>query len=444
MKNVVIVGGGAGGLELATYLGHKLGRSDKAKVTLVDRNTSHLWKPLLHEVATGSLDDGADALSYRAHAKNHGFAFEQGSIVRINREQKYVELAPIYGQDGDMIVIARRVPYDYLVLAIGSKSNDFNTKGVADNCIFLDSSEQALRFQHKMLELFLKFAENRALDDIGEEESKQTLAEEGKVNIAIVGGGATGVELSAELYHAAEHLSSYGYGKIDSSCLQVTLVEAGPRLLPALPERLSASVRHELQELGVNVKTNTLITEAVPNALITKDGETIKADIMVWAAGVRTSKITAQFDGLETNRLNQLNVKDTLQTTVDDSIFAIGDCAFLLQANGTPVPPRAQAAHQMASVCGKNIVALFNNKPLKNFTYNDKGSLVSLSTFSTVGSLMGNLMRGSMTIEGRLARIAYISLYRMHQRALHGCIKTGLIILVGRINRFLKPSLKLH
>ena len=186
---------------------------------------------------------------------------------------------------------------------------------------FLDSSKQALRFQHKLLELFLKFSENRALDDIGEEEFKQKLVDENKVNIAIVGGGATGVELTAELYHAAEDLSSYGYGKIDSSCLQVTLVEAGTRLLPALPENLSAAVLDELKEMGANVQLNTMITEAQPNTLITKDGREIKADLIVWAAGVRASTVTQQFDGLEINRINQLVVKDTLQTTVDDSIF---------------------------------------------------------------------------------------------------------------------------
>ena len=443
MKNIVIVGGGAGGLELATFLGNKLGCQKRANVVLVDRNQTHLWKPLLHEVATGALDAGTDAVSYRAHARHHGFHFELGAIVRINREQKYIELAPIYGEEGDMIVIARRIPYDYLVLAIGSKSNDFNTKGTAEHCIFLDSPEQALHFHHKMLELFLKFAENNALAEIGEDDSKQKLVQEGKVNIAIVGGGATGVELSAELYHVAQNISSYGYGKIDSSCLQVTLVEAGARLLPALPERLSSSVAHELTELGVNIKTETMIIEVKANQLVTKSDETIDADLIVWAAGIRTSSITKQFDGLETNRTNQLCVKNTLQTTLDDSIFAIGDCAFLLQADGKPVPPRAQSANQMATTCGKNIVALFDNKPLKAFVYNDKGSLVSLSKFTALGNISTG-KHSSMTIEGKFARLAYISLYRLHQQKLHGCFKTGLIILIGKLNSFIKPSLKLH
>lgn len=437
-KNIVVVGGGAGGLELVTYLGNKLG--NQAKVTLVDRNPTHLWKPLLHEVATGILDIGTDAVSYRAQAHQNNFYFEQGSITRIDRTNKYIELSPIYRQDGSPIVVARRIPYDYLVLAIGSKSNDFNTKGVAEHCIFLDSSEQALRFQHNMLSLFLRFSENFNLSEIGEESQQQPLVEEGKVNIAIVGGGATGVELAAELYSATQYLSLYGYGHIDTDCLQVTLIEASNSLLPALPQKVSQAVHRELSELGVNVKLNTMVVEATANGFVTKEGACIAADLMVWSAGVRASSVTQQFDGLELNRINQIKIKDTLQTTVDDSIFAIGDCAFLLQENGKPVPPRAQSAHQMATICGKNIVALFQQKTLRHFKYNDNGSLVSLANFSTVGSLFNN----ALTVEGKLARLAYISLYRLHQHALFGCVKTGLLILIGRINRFLKPKMKLH
>ncbi|MDX1269915.1 MAG: FAD-dependent oxidoreductase, partial [Oceanisphaera sp.] len=111
---------------------------------------------------------------------------------------------------------------------------------------------------------------------------------------------------------------------------------------------------------------------------------------------------------------------------------------------GKPVPPRAQSAHQMASLAYDNILAQLDNKPLKSYVYKDHGSLVSLSRYSTVGSLMGNLMRGSMMVEGRIARTVYVSLYRMHQVALHGYTRTGLMMLVGRINRFLRPRLKLH
>ncbi|GKV89117.1 MULTISPECIES: NAD(P)/FAD-dependent oxidoreductase [Pectobacterium] len=429
-KKIVIVGGGAGGLELATSLGHKLGRKKKAEITLVDRNHSHLWKPLLHEVATGSLDDDMDALSYLAHARNHYFQFQLGMLTDIDREQQQIQLAEVCDEQGDVLVAARRIPYDILVVALGSASNDFGTPGVKDHCIFLDNPKQARRFHNEMLNLFLKFTANQ--------EEKE------RVNIAIVGGGATGVELSAELHNAVKQLHSYGFDGLDNQTLNVTLVEAGERILPALPPRISAAAHQELNNIGVRVLTKTMVTSAERGGLNTKDGEFIEADLMVWAAGIKAPDAMKEIAGLETNRINQLVVEPTLQTTRDPNIFAIGDCASCPQEGGGFVPPRAQAAHQMASRCHSNIIALLNGQTLKPYVYKDHGSLVSLSKFSTVGSLMGNLMRGSVMVEGRIARFVYISLYRMHQVALHGYVKTGLMMLVGGINRVIRPRLKLH
>ncbi|MDX5627387.1 MULTISPECIES: NAD(P)/FAD-dependent oxidoreductase [unclassified Brenneria] len=430
IKKIVIVGGGAGGLELATSLGHKLGRKKKAEITLVDRNHSHLWKPLLHEVATGSLDDDMDALSYLAHARNHHFQFQLGMLTDINREEQTIQLAEIRDEAGELLVAARKVAYDILVVALGSTSNDFGTPGVKDHCIFLDNPKQARRFHNEMLNLFLKFTANT--------EEKE------RVNIAIVGGGATGVELSAELHNAVKQLHSYGFDGLDNETLNVTLVEAGERILPALPPRISAAAHQELTNIGVRVLTKTMVTSAEAGGLNTKDGEFIEADLMVWAAGIKAPDAMKDIAGLETNRINQLVVEPTLQTTRDANIFAIGDCASCPQEGGGFVPPRAQAAHQMASRCYANILALLNGQTLKPYVYKDHGSLVSLSKFSTVGSLMGNLMRGSVMVEGRIARFVYISLYRMHQIALHGYIKTGLMMLVGGINRVIRPRLKLH
>ncbi|MEL7629490.1 NAD(P)/FAD-dependent oxidoreductase [Pectobacterium aroidearum] len=429
-KKIVIVGGGAGGLELATSLGHKLGRKKKAEITLVDRNHSHLWKPLLHEVATGSLDDDMDALSYLAHARNHYFQFQLGMLTDIDREQQQIQLAEVCDEQGDVLVAARRIPYDILVVALGSASNDFGTPGVKDHCIFLDNPKQARRFHNEMLNLFLKFTANQD--------------EKERVNIAIVGGGATGVELSAELHNAVKQLHSYGFDGLDNQTLNVTLVEAGERILPALPPRISAAAHQELNNIGVRVLTKTMVTSAESGGLNTKDGEFIEADLMVWAAGIKAPDSMKEIAGLETNRINQLVVEPTLQTTRDPNIFAIGDCASCPQEDGGFVPPRAQAAHQMASRCHSNIIALLNGQTLKPYVYKDHGSLVSLSKFSTVGSLMGNLMRGSVMVEGRIARFVYISLYRMHQVALHGYVKTGLMMLVGGINRVIRPRLKLH
>ena len=429
MTKIVIVGGGAGGLELATKFGRTLGRKGRAEVTLVDRKTSHLWKPLLHEVATGSLDEGVDAISYRAHAKNHSFDFQMGSLCDINRDRKFITLAEIKDEHGELLIPTREIEYDYLILAIGSTSNDFNTPGVRENCIFLDSPEQAHRFRTEMNNQFLKLHMHP---------TQKT------VDIAIVGAGATGVELSAELHNAIKELRLYGFGDLDSAKLNVSLVEAGERILPALPPRISSAAHSELTKLGVNVRTMTMVTKADSEGLHTKDGDVIPAQIMVWAAGIKAPDFMKDIAGLETNRINQLVVKPTLQTTRDDDIFVIGDLASCEKPEGGFVPPRAQAAHQMASHAFKNIVAKMTDRDMKPYIYKDHGSLVSLSNFSTVGSLMGNLTKGSMMVEGRIARIVYISLYRMHLIALHGVFKTTLIMLVGRINRVLRPSLKLH
>lgn len=429
MTRIIVVGGGAGGLELATKLGRTLGRKGRAQVTLVDRKASHLWKPLLHEVATGSMDAGVDALSYRAHAKNHSFDFQMGSLQDIDRDRKVVKLAALYDEHDELLMPERELEYDILVLAIGSTSNDFNTPGVREHCIFLDSPEQAHRFRTEMNNQFLKLHANK---------------DQKSVDIAIVGAGATGVELSAELHNAVKELRNYGFGDLDSSRLNVNLVEAGERILPALPPRISAAAHSELTKLGVNVRTATMVTKADSTGLTTKDGEHIPAQIMVWAAGIKAPDFMKDIAGLETNRINQLVVKPTLQTTRDEDIYVIGDLASCAQEDGSFVPPRAQAAHQMASRCFSNIVAKITNRDQKPYVYSDHGSLVSLSRFSTVGSLMGNLTKGSMMVEGRIARVVYISLYRMHQIALHGVIKTGLMMLVGRINRVLRPNLKLH
>ena len=427
---ILVVGGGAGGLELATKLGEKLGRKNKAEITLIDRNTTHLWKPLLHEIAVGTMDEDVDAVSYRGHANAHHFFFRVGTMIDLDREKREVILAPMLDDDGVEFLPSTSIPYDYLVIALGSISNDFNTQGVKDNCLFLDSPAQAHKFHNKLLNRFLRIQRLTNSND--------------NVRIAIVGAGATGVELSAELHHAVQEIHNYGFNAVSAEHLKVTLVEAGPQILPALPERISSAAHSELVKLGVDVKINTMITSASKEGLHTKDGQLIAADLMVWAAGIKVPDFMANLAGLETNRINQLHVNEFLQTTRDANVFAIGDCAQFANADGTRVPPRAQSAHQMASSCFANLVALLHNKPMKAYKYTDYGSLVSLASYSTVGSLMGNLSKGSLFIEGRLARLVYISLYRMHQLAIHGVIKTGLVMIGGSLNKWLRPRLKLH
>ncbi len=432
MQKIVIVGGGAGGLELATRLGDKLGRKGLAEVLLIDRNHTHLWKPLLHEVATGTLDAEVDAVSYRAHSHNHGFQFMLGTLCGIDRAAKSIQLEHLIDEDGVEILPARSVSYDILVLAIGSVSNDFGVPGVREHCTYLDSPEQARRFQQKLVNHFLRL--NQKLRD----------GHYATLSIAIVGGGATGVELSAELFNARNWFSEYGMRAIAEEHLKVTLVEASPRLLPALTERVSRAVHRETQALGLNILTGTQVARAEAGKLITTDGREIEADLMVWAAGVKAPDFLKGFGGLATNRANQIIVNAHLQPAEDAHIYAIGDCAGRQMSDARWVPPRAQSAHQMASLVYQNICRSLAGKPLKEFSYQDRGSLVSLSRFTAVGHLMGGLSRGTLNLEGRLARMAYVSLYRMHQLALHGWVKMILMTLSQHINRVIRPRLKLH
>jgi len=430
---IVVVGGGAGGLELATRLGARFGR-EAFDILLVEKNRTHIWKPLLHEVAAGSLDANLDEVGYRSHGHAWGYRFFYGAMEGVDRDSGHVVIAPIRDEDGREIMGRHRIRFDYLVLAVGSVSNDFGTKGVAEHCIFLDSRLQADRFRSKLLDHCLRVS--RTLS--------QNADADAVVRVDIVGGGATGVELAAELYNSAAELRHYGLEVFDESRLKVTLIEAGPRILPALPEALAKAAHQELEALGVRVCTGEQVVEATPEGMITKSGELIKADLRVWAAGVKGPDMLAGL-GLETTRSNQLVVKPTLQTTRDDRIFAIGDCAcFVPQGQTRPVPPRAQAAHQMAAIAFRNISAMIAGKPLRPFVYKDHGSLVSLSHYSTVGSLMGNLIGGRMAIEGRLARFVYVSLYRMHLIAIHGWLKGLALIAVGHVNHIIRPKLKLH
>jgi NADH dehydrogenase len=431
---IVVVGGGAGGLELVRRLGAKLGR-EQFDVILLERNRTHIWKPLLHEVAAGSLDANLDEVGYRSHGHRWGYRYFYGSLEGIDRDAGQVIVAPVLDEDGTELIGRHRIRYDYLVLAIGAISNDFGTPGAKEFCLFLDDRDQADRFRQRLLNHCLRVS--RTLSENPDSDAK--------VEIAIVGGGATGVELAAELYNAAAGLRHYGLEVFDESRLKVTLIEAGPRILPALPEKLAQAAHDELEALGVRVLTGTAIVEVTQEAMKTKGGETIPADLKVWAAGVRAADILKEIAGLETTRSNQLVVRPTLQTTRDERIFAIGDCCYFVpEGEQRPVPPRAQAAHQMATTAYRNILALIDKRPLQAFVYRDKGSLVSLSRYSTVGSLMGNLIGGRMAIEGRLARMVYLSLYRLHLIGIHGWLKGLTLIVIGHVNRVVRPRLKLH
>ena len=436
MNRIVIVGGGAGGAELATRLGNKLGKQGHAHVTLVDANRTHLWKPRLHEVAAGALNAEADELDYAVHSRAHHFQFKLGRMQDLDRENRQVVLAP-YTIDGQEILPERRLEYDYLVIAVGSRTNDFNTPGAKDHCIYLDSRKAAERFHQAFLNCYLQASQPKPDNPAA------------KLDIAIVGAGATGVELSAEIHHMAKELVHYGFDGIQPENVNITIVEAADRVMPVLSERASSAIHRQLQSLNIQVLTGEMVTEVTDEGLQTKSGKLIPAKLKVWSAGVRAADFLKDLGGLETNRLNQLVVKPNLQSTTDERIYAFGDCSSCtLPGAERPLPPRAQVASQQATFLAKQFIAKLGAQDpetfaYKAFVYKDKGSLVSLSTEGSVGNIMGNLSK-DFTFEGKVARFLYISLYRLHQKTLHGSFTTLLLLLRDALSSKTHSRLKLH
>jgi len=434
IPKIVVVGGGAGGLELVTKLGKKLGKKGKASITLVDSSHTHIWKPLLHEVAAGTLDSHEDEIEYLSQAMCSGFRFRLGKMDGLDRENKCITVAPTLNDAGEEIIPRRTFDYDYLVMAVGSISHDFSIKGVDKHCLFLDTTAQAETFQSQLLETYLRaHTQGKPID-------------KGQLDIAIVGAGATGVELSAQLHEVSHLLTAYGLDEVKPTDVNISIIEAATRVLPGLPENLSEATEKELSKLGVSVLTNERVIEVTETEIKTESGKVIPAAIKVWAAGIKAPNFLKNIAGLETNWMNQLVVHQTLQTTLDNDIYAIGDCcACKWVGQDQNVPPRAQAAHQMASHVYKSLMLRLAGKTdLPDYHYHDYGSLVSLGRYSTVGNMMGNLSKGSLMIEGFMARIMYLSLYKMHQVALFGLFRVGMLSLSHLFRRSVHPKIKLH
>lgn len=430
---IVIVGGGSGGLKLATRLGHRYRRNPDVSVTLVDAALTHVWKPLLHEVAAGTLDAHDDECDYIAHARAHHFKFVWGRMDGLDRQFRRIRLAPP-GEPGDddAADAERYLDYDTLVVAVGSVSNDFGIAGVTEHCFSLDTAEEAERFRLDLFRAYLRA------------EREQTVSRPGALAVAIVGAGATGVELAAELDKMRHALADYGASAIDPvRDTRLLILERAPRLLPGLPEDLAEATRRQLERLGIETQLGEEVSEVAADGIHTRAGDFIPARFKVWAAGVAAPGFLHGIDGLETNARNQLVVQRTLQTTRDPDIFALGDCAACpLDDEGRFVPPRAQAADQQAGFLARALPLHLEGRTLPRYRYRDRGSLVNVHD-SAFGTLMGALL-GRVTIEGWFARVSYRWLYRAHQRALHGSLRSLTLLLSDLVSRRTRPRLKLH
>jgi NADH dehydrogenase len=437
IHRVVIVGGGAGGLELATKLGNTLGKKKVAEIILIDAKKTHVWKPLLHEIAAGSLNPDKDELEYLAQAHWHHFKFRYGRVNEVDSKNKTVSIEPTYDIDGTEIIPLRKIKYDTLVLSVGSTVNDFNIPGAKEFAVALDTQDQAERFHQKLHNSILRA------------QTQKGSVQPGQLEVVIVGGGATGVELAAELHKATREMTAYGLDRVNPDRdISIYLVEASNRLLPALPPKISGSVESELRKLNVKLFLGERVTKVTKEGIETQSGKKILSSLVVWAAGIKAPEFLSQIKGIETNSIHQIKVESTLQSTSNTDIFAFGDCAACPVKPGSDllVPPRAQAAHQQASMLYKSIKSkvLKPNKALPNYVYKDYGSLVNLGRYSTVGNLMGSLLGGSMFVEGLIARLMYLMLYQMHLSALHGVVSVVFRLLGKIISRRTEARVKLH
>ena len=428
---IVIVGGGAGGLELASKLGRKLGPS---KVMLVDSRLTHIWKPSLHEVAAGTLDVHQEGLSYQMLAHDNGFSFVYGALTALDAASRTISVAPITSVDGDLILPERTVGFASLVIAVGSTSNYFGVPGAQEHTISLNASEDAERFRLRLLK------------QLAQADMRKSAGGEGHVDVVIIGGGATGVELAAELREASGVYTAYGFQHLKPERdVRITLLEGAPRILAPLTERVSAAAHKLLEQRGVKVVTDCRVTSIEADKVIDKAGVVYPASLCVWAAGIRAPEFLGQL-GLPVNKGGQIEVDGTLRVKGFADIYAFGDCAASIDSDGKQVPPRAQAAHQQADYLRRQFLRAVAGKAPHPapYAYRDYGSLVSFGHRNTVGSLMGSLRGLNFFVDGLFARMMYVSLHLMHHAAVLGAMKTGVLAVARFLIRRSSPLVKLH
>lgn len=431
-SEIVIVGGGAGGLELACKLGRKLGPS---KVTLVDSRLYHIWKPSLHEVAAGTLDIHQEGLSYQMLAHDNGFNFVFGPMTALDAAVKTITVGAIVAAtDNDEVLPERRIHYGSLVLAVGSTSNYFGVPGAQEHTISLNATEDAERFRLRMLRLMLAAEQDHV-------EGKGT-----GLDVVIIGGGATGVELAAELREASGAYVTYGFDQLDvKRDVRITILEGAPRVLAPLPEKVSTAANDLLGKRGIRVVTDCRVTRIERDKVTDKEGNVYPANLCVWAAGIKAPDLLATL-GLPTAKGGQVEVDAHLRVKGATDIYALGDCAACVDGNGNAVPPRAQAAHQQADYLVTSFVRKAKGQAPQDrpYEYRDYGSLVSVGRDTSVGSLMGSLRGASWFVQGTMARLMYTSLHLMHHRAVLGTMRTGVLALARFLVRRATPLVKLH
>ena len=345
-ERIVVIGGGAGGLELVVKLAKKLRREPDTEVMLIDKNATHIWKPLFHEVATGSLNSYHDEASYRMLARKHGFQFVLGRVTGMDLDARTLSLSAVDDEAGVPMVPERTMDYDRLVVAVGSLSNDFGIEGVADFSRALDSREEAERF-HRLFTAQVHRV-NSDLDD------------DAKLSVVIVGGGATGVQLAGAI--AAAH------PRID-----VTLIDGEDRLLAAMGEASGRDAERILRERGVDVRLGTEI-DSIDERSVSLDGSPIPG-LPVWAAGFQAR---ADDFGLPVDDQGRVLVDRFLRVDGWTKTFAAGDIALHTTSSGDVLPMSAQIAVQAGDAAGRNAVRSLRGDTLSRARLGHRGWVLDL------------------------------------------------------------------
>ena len=367
---VVILGAGFGGLTAARAL------SKHAQVTLIDRHNFQTFLPLLYQVSTAGL--AADHVAYpiRGALRKTNVQFRMGTPKNLNASANELILA-----DGEV------VKYDHLVIAMGSTTADFGIAGVRENALGMKTVGEALTIRSEVMRSYEEMCRQGNQDEL---------------DIAIVGGGPTGVEMAGAFAELVRGPLRSDYADA-ADRVRVSIIEAGPRLVPSFSESLSNKTQKDLEKLGVKVLTNTSVKEVLPDSILTLDGNSIPADTTVWAAGVKGVP-AMELLHLPITR-GRIDVESTLQVTGYENVWAIGDIAGAVGANGTPLPMVAPVAMQQGRFLAKQIQALAAAKPLENFKYKDKGSMATIGRHKAIVEVKG------IRISGPIAWLAWLWLH---------------------------------
>ncbi len=364
-KKILILGGGFGGLY--TYLSlRKEFKSCDIDVTIVNRTNYFLFTPMLHEVATGGLSHHQVVESIRQFIYKTDTKLVVSEIVSVNLEDKKV-----HTKDGDL-------PYDFLVISLGSSTNFFNTKGAEENSFILKDLSSAINIRKNFIEVF----EKASLMENSEERKKE-------LSFGIVGGGPTGVELvseTAELF--LDTFSKYYKNAICKNDVSLYLINSGPELLAPFDSVLRKKALKILEKKGVKVLLNTRVKEVKEDSIVFSDDTALPVKHVVWTAGVKPN--TPEFTSpVLLDKSGRIVVDEFLQMKDHKEVYALGDVASVLDKNGIPFPMLAQVALKEARIVGKNIKRDLSGKELIPFSYVSKGELVSLGRFQAVANIWG-------------------------------------------------------